>query len=71
MDFKNIKTGEILSVSRPRIYINEDGSKRYVDAATGMELNDDYEYVRDADEIKDFKNVKAKANPRDSRNSIR
>lgn len=63
MEYRNKQTGEIISVGRLRTYINDDGTKREVDIATGKDL-DEYERIVETD--KDFTSVRAKANPRDS-----
>lgn len=68
MEYKHRTTGEVITVGRLRTYINDDGTKREVDIATGKDL-DDYERIVETD--KDFKNIKAKANPRDSSSGLR
>ena len=44
--FKNKETGEVISISKVRTYINDDGSKRNVDP-TGKYNLSDYEEVRE------------------------
>ena len=63
MEYKHRATGEVITVGRLRTYINDDGTKREVDIATGKDL-DDYERIVETD--KDFTSVRAKANPKDS-----
>ena len=66
--YKHKETGEEITVSRLRIYVHDDGTTRESDANnTNIDLTNDYELVKDEDDVKGFSGVRAKANPRDSR----
>ena len=40
IQFKNKKTGELITISRVRTYINDDGSKRNVDLSGEYNLSE-------------------------------
>jgi hypothetical protein len=46
IQFKHKKTGELITISRVRTYINDDGSKKNVDLSSKYDLND-YDQVID------------------------
>ena len=60
--YKNKETGEIKSFSRTRTYINDDGSRREIDVATGEDITRDWELVSEAT---DYSSIATKKSPTD------
>lgn len=60
--YKNTETGETKKVARVRTYINDDGTKREVDLATGEEISAEWSIDTEGG---NYKTITAKKSPTD------
>jgi hypothetical protein len=58
INFKHKKSGEVVSLSKVRTYINDDGSKRNVDLSGKYDLSE-YEEVKEPSDYKTIGFTKA------------
>lgn len=58
----NKKTGEKKSYNKTRTYINDDGTKREIDVATGEEISSEWSLDTEGG---DYKTIAAKKSPTD------